>query len=340
LEQAQASNFVLIGEDHFTNEIPYFFSALTSQIKFDNFFCETDPYTANILRNNIKNLPEQELKKFKAEYGYSFSFFALKPEFELLRQLVNSNSNIYGLDQISFISDRMICDNLQKTTKNIKAKKIYAIVSDSSKKYFENFQKDHNKPFYLFTDDFQKHLTELSLLDLSKTEKEQIEAMKLTAKIYKEQNHHLRVQLMKNQLMKVNSEWNEKRNLFKFGGIHMAKGESLMKIYDIGNLVNNIADSKFKSSKNILILGKSGKQGAPIKGFPEQTIDENSGFLKSLKPVFKLVNGEQWYCFDLVPLRQAMEDGEIITNDISLSRIIKGYDLLVIIPAVTASELI
>jgi hypothetical protein len=340
IDQTKASNFVLIGEDHFTNEVPYFHAALTSQIKFDNFFCEIDPYLANILEHNIKNFSESELKKFQAEFSNTFAFFALKPEFDLLKQLVESNTRIYGLDQISLMSDRAVCNNLKQTTKDSKAKKIYEAISDSSKIYFDNFLQDHNKPFYLFTNDFQKQLDKLSLLDLSKSEKEIIEALKLSAKIYKEGNHHLRVQLMKNQLLKVNPGWTEQKNLFKFGGIHLAKGESLMKIYDLGNLVNNIADSKYESSLHILILEKSGTQGAPIKGFPEQTIDENSSMLKSLRPFFKAVTGEQWHCFNLIPLREAQEDEKLIVKDITLSRIINGYDLLIIIPVVTAAKLI
>jgi hypothetical protein len=340
LGQARINDFVLIGEDHFTNEIPYFISAIASQIKFDNFFCEIDPYLANILQNNIKNFSEQELKKYIAEYSYAFSFFSLNHEFELFRQLVRSKTNIYGLDQVSLLSDRVICNNLLQRTKNIKAKKIYANIGDSSKIYFEAFLKDHNRPFYLLTDNFQKQLTELSLLDLSKEEKEIIEAFKISAKIYKEQNHHLRIQLMKDHLMKEYPGWSEKKNLFKFGGIHLAKGESLMKIYDIGNLVNNIADSKFKSSLNILVLEKSGTLGVPLKGFPEQPVDENSSNLKSLKPIFKAVNGEQWHCFDLISLREALESDKIIVKDKTLSRIIKGYDLLVIIPTVTPAKFI
>jgi hypothetical protein len=337
LEQVKTSDFVLIGEDHFTNEIPYFISALTSKIKFDNFFCEIDPYLANILQNSLRNFSEPEMNKYISEYSYAFSFFSLNPEFELFKQLVRSNTNIYGLDQIFLLSDRVICNDLRQRTRNIKAIKIYASIGDSSKIYYEAYLKDHNMPFYFLTENFQKQLTELSLLDLSKEEKEIMDAFRISVKIYKEQNHHLRIQLMKNQLMNEYLAWSEKKNLFKFGGFHLAKGESLMKIYDIGNLVNNIADSKYKSSLNILVLEKSGKLGVPLRGFPEQMVDENSNNLKPLKPIFKVVNGEQWHCFDLLPLREALENGKIAVEDKTLSRIIKGYDFLVIIPTVTAA---
>ncbi|HRH59443.1 MAG TPA: hypothetical protein PL045_02685, partial [Chitinophagaceae bacterium] len=165
-----------------------------------------------------------------------------------------------------------------------------------------------------------------------------IERMRLSAKIYQEQNHHLRIQLMKNQLMQLYPEWNDKKNLFKYGASHLAKGESLLKIYDIGNLVNNIADSKFKSSLHIMIVGKSGAQGSPFKDFPEQKIDDNNDDIKPLKPLLGIVQGNDWYCFDMAALRDAMEQNKIAVNDITLKRMIEGYDLVIVIPAVTASK--
>ncbi|MEO5943774.1 MAG: hypothetical protein ABIP30_05140, partial [Ferruginibacter sp.] len=129
-----------------------------------------------------------------------------------------------------------------------------------------------------------------------------------------------------------------KKSLFKFGANHLAKGESLLKIYDIGNLVNNIADSKFKKSLHIMIVGKSGMQASPFKGFPATKVDENSDDLKVLKPLFALVTGKDWPCFDMLPLRQALDEKKINYTD-GLRRIINGYDYVVIIPEVTASKL-
>jgi hypothetical protein len=130
---------------------------------------------------------------------------------------------------------------LQQHTKNKEAKGIYKMIADSSKKYFDNFLKDSSHsfagtPFYMLTDDFEKKITQLSSLQLSKEETEIVQALKLTATIYKGQLHHLRIQLLKSELMKVYSDWNNKKNLFKYGTNHVLKGESLLTIYDIGNL--------------------------------------------------------------------------------------------------------
>ena len=89
-----------------------------------------------------------------------------------------------------------------------------------------------------------------------------------------------------------------------------------------------------------MIIGKTGFQASPFKGFPAEKVDETSGSLKSLKPFFKLVTGEEWQCFDMIPLRNAIKEGKVTITDIKLLRIIKGYDLVVIIPTVTAANFI
>lgn len=338
IEKSQKSSNVLIGEEHFTNEIPFFVSKIAAQIKFDNFFCEIDPFTAHIFEQKIKTLPSAALKKYTADYGNTFSFYAFESEFNLLQQLINGNTNIRGTDQILLVADRLICNELMQSTKNKRAKKLYQAIRDESKSHFAAFLKDQKNPFYLYTADFEKKINELSRLKLSVEENQIIAALKLTAKIYKSGSHHLRVQLMKNQLMEDYSHWVNKKNLYKYGANHVSKGESLLDIYDIGNLVSNISDSQFATSLHIMIVGKSGLLASPFEGFPAEKIDENAGSLKSLKPFLKLANGSEWQCFDMVPIRTAIETGKIKVTDVKLLRIIKGYDLLVIVPEVTASQ--
>jgi hypothetical protein len=337
LTRAKSSDNVLIGEDHFTNETPFFVSALASEIKFDNFFCEIDPFTARILQDKIKNLPPAELQKYVADYGNTFSFYAFAPEFELLKQFTKSNTTVNGTDQILLVGDALICNELQKTTQSSRAKEIYELIKNNSKTCFANFLKDQSKPFYLLTPEFEKNLDELSALKLSEHEVKIIQALRLSAKIYKSQSHHLRVQLMKNQLMQVYAQWQDKKNLYKYGANHVAKDEGLMDTYDIGNLVSNIADSKFSSSYHIIVLGVSGTQASPFKGFPGEKVDANSGVLKSLSPLLKAGNGNNWQYIDLKPLRAAVEDGKLVIKDNKLLRIINGYDAFVVIPEVTAS---
>jgi len=58
-----------------------------------------------------------------------------------------------------------------------------------------------------------------------------------------------------------------------------------------------------------------------------------------LKPITSAAQGDQWQCYDMIPLRNALEQGKITLSDSKLSMVIKGYDLLVVIPKVTASKI-
>jgi hypothetical protein len=338
LKKMEACNDVLIGEDHFTNEIPYFTSAIASKVNFDNFFCEIDPFAANILQQKIKALSPNALQDYVNTYGNTFSFYSYTAELDLFKQFNKSNTKVFGTDQILIVGDRMICSELQKTTKNLIAKKIYQSIAENSKLYFDRFLKDPSKTFYLLSDDFSKKMDTLSGLKLSTEEMKIVDMLKLTTRIYKSRSHELRIQLMKHQLMEVYGNWQGKRNLFKYGANHVTKGESLLEIYDIGNLVSNLNDAKYKKSFHIMIVGISGTQASPFEGFPSEEIDPNSNMLKKLTPITKTVEGEAWHCYDLLPLQKELNAGRLIVKDITLQRIIKGYDLLVIIPKVSAAQ--
>jgi hypothetical protein len=339
LDKAKSSGDVLIGEDHFTNEIPFFVSALAKQVKFDNFIAEIDPYAAKLMQTKLSTLSAAALKNYVHTYGNTFSFYALEPELQLLKQLVDDHTQLYGTDQILLVADRLICNELMQTTKNPRAKVLYQLIRDQSKVHFDRFLNDQSKPFYMLTPDFEKNVSELAKLKLSVREQKIIADLKLTAKIYKTGSHHLRIQLMKNQLMAQYQKLKGKKNLYKFGANHMAKGESVMHvIYDIGNLVNNLADGRYQNSFHLMVIGKSGEQASPFQGFPAEKIDANTGMLKSLSPFFKLVNDKEWQVFDLRPLNEAIEEKKLSITDPRLLRIIKGFDMLVVIPELTAAK--
>jgi hypothetical protein len=334
----KSTNNVLIGEDHFFNEVPLFVSAIAKNTRFDNFIIEIDPYSAALLQKNINGFTNQQFEQYRKSYGNLFSFFALPKELELLKQLANSKAIIMGTDQVLLIADRLLCSELKKNTKNKTAKQLYEKIETASAQYLDSFLKNPSKPFYMLTEGFEKDINELLKLKLDTAEKEQLQAMQLSARIYKEQSHPLRIQLMKNNLFRYYSQLQNKKNLFKFGAVHMCKGESLLGGYDLGNIVYNIADSRYEKSVHIMVVGKNGMQGSPFQGFPAQALDPVNGDLKSLAPFFNEVTGKEWYCFEMTALQKAIKKGKLTISDKMLQRVIEGYDFLVVIPTVTADS--
>ena len=311
------NNSVLLGEYHFTREIPYFTNAIVNSIKFDNYFMEIDPYTINTISTKIKSLSPAELDKFRNENGSALSFLQGEAEFDLYKNILQQNIKIYGAEQISLFSDQLLFSELSKKSKNNKAIEIYKQMIANSAAY----DTKHNTTFYLFSDDCQAKLDALSALNLSANEKEQLEALQLSKELYLNRIHPLRIQYLKHLILEKLPEWKDKKNLFKYGANHMPKGESLMEVFDIGNLVSNIEEANYRNSLHIMIIGK---------GEGETLAD-----LDEYKPFLTVVKDDNWYTYDLRPLKQAISKKKLKVEDLTLERIIKGYDYLVFIPELT-----
>ncbi|MDQ5928806.1 MAG: hypothetical protein QG594_584, partial [Bacteroidota bacterium] len=236
--------------------------------------------------------------------------------------LVKRNTKVYGVEQISVFADQMIISNLKETSKNKKAIEIYDQMLHNSKL---SASKEGLEKYYLLSEDCLQKIDLLLQLKLSDKERKQIEALKLSREIYTKRNHPLRIQLMKSILVNQMPDWKNKKNLFKFGAVHVPKGETILTktdIYDIGNLISNIEEANYRKSLHIMLVGKG------------EDKDDNSSF----KSFINLLKDDQWYCFDLRPLKKSILQNKLKVDDIYLSRIIKGYDYLIYIPKVTKSK--
>lgn len=321
LSEIKQSNSVLLGEAHFTNEVPYFTNAVIKEVKFDNYFLEVDPYSVEIIETKVKSLSDEKLNAFVKEYSTNFSFLEYKPEFDLFKDLVKRNTKIYGAEQISIFADQMIISSLKETSKNKKAIEVYEQMLHNSKLAAS---KEGMEKYYLLSEDCLQKIDSLLALKLSDKERKLIKDLKLSREIYTNRNHPLRIQLLKNILLTQLYDWKSKKNLFKFGANHLPKGETILTktdIYDIGNLVSNIEEANYRKSLHLMIVGKEDK-------------DDDASF----KSFLNMAKDDQWYCFDLRPLKKSILQNKLKVEDVYLSRVIKGYDYLIYIPKVTKSK--
>jgi len=245
----------------------------------------------------------------------------LEPEFALFKDLVKRNTKIYGVEQISVSADQMIISHLKENSKNKKAIEIYDQMLRNSKLAAS---KEGLEKYYLLSKDCLQKIDSLLALKLSDKERKEIEDLKLSREIYVKRNHPLRIQLLKNILLTQLSDWKNKKNLFKFGAVHVPKGETILTktdIYDIGNLVSNIEEANYRKSLHIMLIGKGDE-------------DDDTSF----KSFLNVTKDEQWYCFDLRPLKKSILQNKLKIDDVYLSRVIKGYDYLIYIPKVTKSK--
>jgi len=342
-ERAAAAQQVLLGEDHFTNEIPRLIGAIAGIGAYDNFYIEVDPYSTNLIEGSFRDLDSGQRAKFRREFGDLYSFYALEPEYALLDQIVgNDGAGLLGADQVVMYADRLVFHDWITRTENIQAREIYTRIAQQSQQRMNRFLENPAQPdfssIYFMTGEFAADLDALSALELSEEEQELVEATRRSVDIYQTQSHRKRVQMLKHQLMVDYPVWISGRTLFKYGANHLARGESYLTVQDIGSLIANLAEAAYQESLHVMIIGETGEQGSPFRGFPPTPIDSDDFYLKPLQPFFTLTEGPDWAVFDLLPLRRALERNELTVDSINLGRVIKGYDLLVLIPVVTPAR--
>lgn len=336
----RSSSMVLIGEDHFSREIPQLAAAVARADHFDRFVCEVDPWTIRILQQQLRDQNPASLDSFLHTYSNTLSFFALEPELALLQQLVEAKTALVGVEQIFLLADRLIFDDLARKTRHETARQLYREMAAQSLAAVNAFRQNPQTPFFLFTEEFRTKLGQLLALDLSAEEEQVLAAMELSRRIYETQSHATRIQWMKRLVLDSVETYATGKTLFKFGAMHMARGESLFEIFDVGNVAHAIADSRGGHSLHLMVVGQHGELGTPLEGIPPSRLDPENGDLRFLKPFWSAVSGDQYHCFDLAPLRRQVASGAICVADPMLRRTLLGYDYLIVIPTVTPAALV
>lgn len=330
IEKSKRTNYVLIGEDHFINEVPLFTQAFARQMKFDNYVCEMDKWMMEIFTSKITQSTPAQLDEWVTANYNNFSFFQKKNEFELMKSLLDQKTKLFGIEQIGLVSTTVIFQYLYETS-GAKNKKLYQVMRDSSAAVNEKFYKDFNKPFYMITPHFEESLKKIS--SPTPKESELAEALVRSAGIYKTGSHKERIKLMQQNLAAYYPQLKGKKNLFKFGANHTLKGESYIPVYDIGTTAHILAQAENQDSYHILILPKAGKQAGFISG--SNDIDFNEGFFASLKPFFDKASATEWTTIDLEVIRAAVRKNKFEIKDETLKKTLLGYDAMVVMPVAT-----
>lgn len=344
----QKSQFVLVGEDHGIAQIPLFTAAVAREVKPAIFVAEVDPYVAQAVAQLVAQ--PGPATAYLRRYPEALCFFDWAEEFELVRTLRAQQVQLLGLDQVFITTSAPFYAQLAGLVKGKVAKSYFQRQSNRYQAQNQAFEKAGNDDFVLAKQP-QSAIDSLGLL----TQQEDPAAQKmahdyaLSYAIYQKQAHQLRVNLMKQNLVQALQPYQTAtgpavpKMLFKFGSNHLARGLSQSvkgEFYDVGNVVQNLADIQGQQSLHLYIIGKQGSRAEsdnpnfPAKRVGTYTAAENPELL----PFLDQVAGPDWSVFDLRPLRRALTASQLHLANPSLERTIVGYDYLVVIPETTASH--
>ncbi len=361
LEKALAqSQFVLIGEEHGTQEVPAFTSAVCNVVGplgFHTMAVEAGPQAVAALQPWIGSKKSgEQLAHFEKKFPDTIAFFNLQPELDLLSHCAavaqGGTFQVWGLDQEFMGSSGYLLTSILETHPGKQATTETERLLANNEEARTSAAKSGN-PGELFmmsaTDSELAGLRELLKEDGNATAQALLAELMESREIYYKnatagaESNRQRALLMKRNFVRhyqatARAEGAVPKILMKFGDWHLYKGFNPLLNNDIGNTMVELADGMGMKSLHIAILAVKGSRlrfagiGRPYQPETFRMLDDKD--YKFLQPMVDHLEPSGWTMFDLRAIRKAAFQG---TLDRDMERLVLGYDLLILIPDSTAS---
>lgn len=354
------ANYILIGEDHITREIPRFAGAVCDAMGatggFSAMAFEASPAAARFVQDSLKGSDRlAKMADLQKRFPASIAFLNVRDENDLAAHCAAASQHtgfqVWGLDQDFIGSAGWIIERMIATSPGPKARAEILRLQELERTCAEEARKtgDPSKLFMLTVSDpeIEKASAAIEVDGTPATRKEFFELTESRV-IYREngtnpsESNRRRSLLMKKNFSDykaADGNGSNQRVLLKFGDWHLYKGINPLHQRDIGNFIAEFADGHGVTSLHILILGARGTHALfagydrPMRNEPF-IMDQDDDY-RWLKPVIDDQKPGTWTLYDLRQLRfRHLEMSE------NWDRVVYGYDLLVIIPELSPAELI
>lgn len=322
-EAMQGQQFLLVGEQHGIVEVGTFTNALLAAAQplgFQYFCIETDPFIAKKLEALVGE-GKSALDAFVRSFPMAIPFYDNSEDFPMLQTALQTSTGdlpkLWGVDQVFAAAPRYLFQRLSEIAPNAAAK---AMAEDYLKQGQAGIQAamksgDFNQMILntLQAEDFERLLNAFG--NEPQLESTQIiQGMLKTKEIYAawyagkyHQNNYIRSKLMKRQFMQYYREAEKLTStpkvVFKFGATHTYRGLSYYHIFDLGNLVAELAAMNEMESLHIHFSGIKGKASSGLQGV--QSFDQQKDIAPEIwAGIADRASGDDWIMVDMRPLRE------------------------------------
>ncbi len=361
LESAIANaQYVLIGEDHITREIPQFTTAVCDIMApqgLSAMAVEVGPQVAEFV-SSLFGKPNRlaRMAALTQQYPDSVAFLNVLQENDLAAHCAQvahpSHFRLWGLDQEFIGSAGWLLDQIVATHPGPTATTAITRLKGEERQDALRAREtgDPLKLFHFAASDSE--LAEVAAV-LQRDGNSAANALFLelieSHEIYLKnmqgspESNNQRARLLKRNFRldlekAAADDQPPQKVLVKFGEWHLYKGFNPLHQRDLGNYIAEVADAQGSASLHICVLGAkgthriSGGYDRPTK-LEKFVMDEDHDY-RWLKPAVENQLLNAWTVYDLRKLR-FMELGPV---DPDMERMVYGYDLLVIVPELTPAD--
>ena len=353
------AQYVLIGEDHITHEIPQFASAVCDVMAAQGLTAmavEAGPQAAKMVGASLGKTDRlARMSALTDRYPDSVAFLNVREENDLVEHCAEASRNpkfhLWGLDQELMGSAGWLIDEILATHPGPAATAVLNRMKAEEQKdaAVANESGDPSKVFLFAASDAQLSEGSAALKrEGSAAANELFHEFVESHEIYLKNmqgspdSNSQRAQLLKQHFRRdfdaAASDAKPQRVLFKFGEWHLYKGFNPLHQRDLGNYIAEMADGQGESSLHICILGAKGTHAGyggynrPMKLEPFVMVDDDD--YHWLKPAVDNQVANGWTLYDLRRLR-FQNFGKF---DPDMQRVIYGYDFLIIVPEFTPAH--
>ena len=360
-EAVARARYVLIGEAHFSQEIPRFTTALCLLMAprgLRAMAVETGPEAVRIV-NGVLRRPDRvaRLSAFMRAHPDAMAFQNNAAESDMAAACARAAGpafRLWGLDQEFFGASGFLLEEMAAAAQGRASKAAIARlqVLDRSATAAAMTSGSPGKLLIYTVTDAQMTAAQAAIAtdggaraaalfaQLAETR-----AIFLAANSGEGDPNGRRARLIKRTLRDYwRSVPGDSRILMKFGDVHVAKGVNALRQRDLGNFVAEHAEGEGASSLHILVLGAEGRLGA-YNGFGRQTkIEQYAPTTSDSYPWLKealavrpaSASPADWRVIDL----RAFRAGPARDLPTAWRQLVVSYDLVVIAPRLTPAELL
>lgn len=344
LEQA---HFVALGELHNRVQLGELTGSLLRFLEpqgFGYFGIETGPYSARKLQDLIKS-GRPAVSGFYASYASRIfdlmpvPFFKGETDLDFLEAAHDLGFTLWGLDQEFYFSYAFLLDELlrlggeavtseQQRLHRKLNRKIKRL--DRRNQVAELFGGNFKRSCHLNADeDLQTFLDSFALFDHPDIQQIR-DVFYKTLEIYCMSEQGKASESVRISYFKENFDRNfeaalesnpEPKVFLKMGSWHMGRHQSPLKMYDIGNHVSRLAESRNQSTVHISYLNRY-FEGRDVKG--------RKGW-DGVERLVSVGDREKWALIDVRPLREQISNGTLSGTSFELETI-RNYDFVIIAP--------
>ncbi len=356
-EAVGASRYVLIGESHFSREIPAFTSnvcRLMAPGGLTAMVVETGPEAARAVNARMRAPDrEQQISAFLTAYPDVMAFLNSRAEGQTVADcaaVAGPDFTLWGLDQEFLgVSGYLFEQMLASGPGPLARAQIEALAQQEQTAAKAALASGSPMDLYLLKADEATLDAAGTAIDKDGGDRAKalFAALRETRAIYQASQsgrgdpNGRRARLMKRTLAAHFAEAPQARVLMKFGALHLYKGYNPLGQRDVGNFVAELADGQDVKSLNLIVVGARGEGagyngvGRPMKVYTfDATTDKDSDWRKdvmSARPAGTAAG--DWILVDLRRLRS--KDMQALTPE--WRDLIRGYDLAVVAPELSPS---